>query len=149
MNTDVDSSAYIPNESPPQEPKGASQLGDIIGKLTSDPELMGRIFSVLGRERSAPQKQEESPTPPVSSAPPTHSDIAAKLPEIVATLAPMLSGEENMPKAIEAVKKIEKHDDKRTCLLRAIKPYVSRGRGEAIDYMIRIAGITEILKQIN
>ena len=83
------------------------------------------------------------------TAPPPHSDITSKLPEIIATLAPMLSGEGEASKVLEAVKKIEKHDDRRSCLLRAIKPYVSRGRGEAIDYMIRIAGITEILKQIN
>ena len=154
---DTDNTSYIPKDIPSsaEEPKGASQLGDIIGKLTADPELMGRIFSVLGREKSISQKAEEStPTTKTSSvssvtAPPSHSDITSKLPEIMATLAPMLSGEGEASKVLEAVKKIEKHDDRRSCLLRAIKPYVSRGRGEAIDYMIRIAGITEILKQIN
>lgn len=146
----MDNTSYIPPTAPPEEQKSPSQLGDIIGKLTSDPELMGRIFSVLGKESSSEQKKEESaPVSAPAEAPLTASDdISSKLPEIMATLAPMLSGG-GASKMPEGLSKISKRDDKRTCLLRAIKPYVSRGRGEAIDYMIRIAGVTEILKQIN
>ena len=148
----MDNTSYIPPTNPlGEEEKSTAQLGDIIGKLTSDPELMGKIFSVLGKDTPVEQKKEDlnpSPAVTVQAPPPASNDIASKLPEIMATIAPMLSG--GTPKALDgALKGFDKKDDRRTCLLRAIKPYVNRGRGEAIDYMIRIAGITEILKHLN
>ena len=39
-------------------------------------------------------------------------------------------------------------DDERACLLRALKPYVSPGRREAIDTMIRLTRLTDLLKHM-
>ena len=121
-------------------------LGEIIGKLMADPEIMKTLSSVIGKkDTAADQAQpaeakeasaaEEAEVTPVSSG---ASEAIDRLPEVMAMLSPALKNG-----------KIPERNDRRTCLLRAIKPYVSRGRGEAIDYMIRIAGISDILKNLN
>jgi len=119
-------------------------LGEIIGKLMADPEIMKTLSSVIGKKDTAadqaqPTEAKEASaaeeTAPVSSG---ASEAIDRLPEVMAMLTPALKNG-----------KIPERNDRRTCLLRAIKPYVSRGRCEAIDYMIRIAGISDILKNLN
>ena len=122
-----------------------SALGDIIGKLMSNPEIMSAIASMKGQsspeepaseENNEPKENEESTTP-------ASSDISSKLPEVIEALSPMLSGKG------KGDGKPSPRDDRRICLLRAIKPYVSRGRSDAIDYMIQLSRITELMKHIN
>ena len=72
------------------------------------------------------------------------ADVADKLPELVAALAPVLSslkgggsGHSSTPKG-----------DRRTCLLVALKPYLCRERCEAIDYMIKLGRLSEIFRTL-
>lgn len=150
----MDNTSYIPPES--SSVQGSPPLADMITKLMSNPELMGIIASAIGKQDaskdSAPStdRPESETTPaasPIEDSISQGSDISSKLPEVMAALAPMLSG--GGKGLSEAMKKTAKQDDRRSCLLRAIKPYVSHGRGEAIDLMLRLAGISEILKNLN
>lgn len=138
-------------------------LSDAIEKIMAHPELISMVASVLGK--SGEQKEGEQ-VPPASkeglgdvadTAEPLVSSEAAptsvqsspqalpkELPELVSTLAPLLSG---MGKGGGSPAKGAPSSNS-ACLLRALKPYVSHGRREAIDYMIRISEFSEILKHL-
>ena len=68
----------------------------------------------------------------------------------MASIAPLLSGLSGLSKGIgagESGKGGQK--DCRAALLLALKPYVSRGRCEAIDYMLRFSKLTDLLKTLH
>lgn len=129
-------------------------LSQAIDKLLAHPELISMVASALGgsptptapaaepeqTEKTQPTAVREAPLPsePASTAPGT--DPAA----LMTSLAPLLSGLGGKGAGIGGKPK----DDNRTCLLRALKPYVSAGRQEAIEYMIRFSQITDLLKHM-
>ena len=122
-----------------------SALGDIIGRLMSNPEIMSAIASMKGQSpprETAPEENNESKANEESTET-VSSDISSKLPEVIEALSPMLLGKG------KGDGKPSPRDDRRICLLRAIKPYVSRGRSEAIDYMIQLSRVTELMKHLN
>ena len=117
-------------------------LNDAIEKLMANPQLISMVASALGAAKpqtSAPPPQEPPPSLPAQDSPPPPSEAQAppELGPLVATLAPLLSG-------VGAAKT----DDPRACLLRALKPYVSPARREAIDTMIRLSFLSDVLRQI-
>lgn len=150
-----------------QDPTSASSasappaLSDAIARLMAQPELLSMVASAIGApapsavgaaggsngERQAAEpasstsvtasdEKEASPAPADTTLP----SASASLPDMIATLAPLFSGKAG---GIPAGK-----DDDRTCLLRALKPYVSPGRREAIDYMIRLSRLSETIKHL-
>ncbi len=143
---------------PPSETNGVSpSLSDAINKLMANPEIISTVASALGN--MAPKQEAESsdapPTQPSDTQPPptekspsetVSASAAPDLSALVANLAPIMSG---MGGAKGSQKTSERREaDKRVALLCALKPYVSEGRREAIDYIIRISQISDILKNI-
>ena len=126
-------------------------LADIISKLMSDPQILGTLSSLMGKGIDSDKPTEEKNDAQVASAPPSTDALASRLPQMMEALAPVLSSVGNEKKGSNGALNniLPKHDDKRICLLRAIKPYVSRGRGEAIDYMIQISKLSELMKHLN
>ena len=121
-------------------------LGSAIEKLMANPELIASVASALGGAKSSPPKEEPSVEEP--SGQPTALSIpnegkaetsppAPDLQGLVATLSPLISGAGG-----------GKQDDPRACLLRALKPYVSPARREAIDTMIRLSLLSDALRHI-
>lgn len=146
------------NQSPPKT--GSSDVSDMISRLLEHPELISMVASAIGAKPGGAETASPPPEPdshpatdvpktreasaPASAAPdigaaPANDAFAAKIPEVMATLGPVLSG----------LSGGKQPDDKRSCLLRALKPYVSRERAEAIDYMISVSRITDALKKKN
>ena len=138
-----------PTASPPA-------LGDAIEKLMANPELISMVASALGGAKRSPSSVEEkaetstiteATTEPTSPAPitvgtdtgPAPTAPSPELGKLVATLAPLLSGADGGPG----------QDDSRACLLRALKPYVNPTRREAIDTMIRLSRISDVLRQLH
>lgn len=107
-----------------------SALSDAIGKLMENPELISMVASALGKEMPRPTVSESESAPSAST----------ELPELVGSLAPLLSG---LGRGGDAAAKSNS-----ACLLRALKPYVSQGRRDAIEYMIRISEFSDILKRL-
>lgn len=132
--------------SPPAD-TASIQISDAIDKLLSNPELLSTVASAIGV--SVPNKSAEeikaqisADTPPESKE--TASDLPsqANLPEIMATMSPLLSafsGKDNF---------LKNANDPRSCLLRALKPYVNPHRQEAIDMIIKFSSISELIKKI-
>ena len=115
------------------------QFSEMLGKVLSNPEILGAVASAMsGGEVDKPR--EEPPTDTfeaVSEEGSFPDNITEKLPDIIGVLGPVLSG-----KGEARVRS----DDKRCCLLRAIKPYVSNSRQEAIEYMIKFSLLAELLR---
>lgn len=112
-------------------------LSDAIEKIMANPELISMVASVLGKE-SPSRNEPKSETVSEPTAP-----AAKELPELVGTLAPLLSGFKKDGGATGGGAKSNS-----ACLLRALKPYLSQGRRDAVDYMIRISEFSEILKRL-
>ena len=118
--------------------EGSDGFSSILNGILSNPEMMAMISSMAGKLKgeSAPAESTAAETreaAPAESAP-------ERLPETISALAPLLSG--------DSVKH-SKRDNDRACLLRALKPYLSPGRSEAIDYIIKFSNIADLLKNLS
>ena len=114
-------------------------LSSALGAMLSNPEMLGVISSLAKelKEGSQPQAEAKEPEIEVSSPPPAaENDMSA----LVGKLAPLLSGASSAG---------SKKEDDRACLLRALKPYLSEGRSEAIDYIIKFSVLVKALKNLS
>ena len=129
----------------PQQSAQALDLSSAIERLMANPELISMVASSLGVNKKEPQENAVPSVVPVGAppqAPPPATDSLGVSPDAIAALTPllgMLSGKGG------ATKK----DDDRACLLRALKPYVSRGRCEAIDTILQLSRLSEMLRHMN
>ena len=136
---------------------GVPSVSDAIEKIMAHPELISMVASVLGAPTASAKENDSfdssqgetvvvedgiaAPAEAISISSPAPPNDSA---DWMATLAPLLStlgggkgGKGKTP------------DDPRSCLLRALKPYVSQGRREAIDYMIRLSQISDLFKHLS
>lgn len=114
-------------------------LSSALGAMLSNPEMLGVISSLAKELKEGSQMQAEAKEPEIElSSPPSaaENDMSA----LVGKLAPLLSG---------ASSATSKKEDDRACLLRALKPYLSEGRSEAIDYIIKFSVLAKALKNLS
>lgn len=131
-----------------------SALPDLLGKLMSDPGLLQKMGEIVKTVAAEPPIEKEEALPVQSSPAPPMQDalssllanpaILEKLPSMMAALRPMLSPAPS-PKATAEGRSPAEHRD---ALLLALKPFLSEGRREAVDSILRIARLTEILRQM-
>jgi hypothetical protein len=115
--------------------KSTPNFSDAIDQIMAHPEWITMVASALGKppaEKESPKESEADkatvPSDPVDTA--------------AAALTPMLSKLSQMKAPPSGGKST------RAELLCALKPYLSPGRQEAIDYMIRISQISDLLKHL-
>ena len=120
-------------------------LSKAIEGILAHPELISMVASTLGK----PPQSVESPMDAAPAADAEASPLAAiaesaptPSAEAISALAPLLSGLSGLKKGGSP----SKSDDPRICLLLALKPYLSASRCEAIDTMIRLSTISEVLR---
>ena len=124
---------------PKTEPaKSELNISDAINKVISNPELMGMIGQMMSTMRS----QDKGDTQKEESAPVSKESDASD--SVASSIAPLLS---SLQSAAPTFKSAD--SDRRSCLLRALKPYLSKERCEAIDQMITIGRISEIFRNLN
>ena len=102
------------------------------------PNTNGETPPATNPSDSEPTASE--PSAPVTSPPSLPPELIAKLPDVIATLAPALQSNKSTPKV---------NHDKRTALLLALRPYLSANRCEAIDYITRLGKLGDMLKNLN
>ena len=121
---------------------GMPSISDAIEKLMANPEIISMVASALGNSAAKEEKisaeGEEAKTVSIPALPP---DVG----NIISALSPLLSGGRKTGDG----KHHESSDagKNREALLYALRPYISQGRREAIDYILQLSRITELLKQ--
>lgn len=146
---------------PPQDTKGqSSSLSDAINMLMANPEIISTVASALGNMPQRSENTSKTEDLDVSNVQQTEgqeiatdstaTSAAAPTPDLsalISTLSPLMSGLSGGSHSSEKTRNdTEAH--RREALLCALKPYVSEGRRDAIDYIIRISRMSEVLKTI-
>ena len=96
-------------------------LTDGLGAVLSDPELLAKLPQVMAMLR--PMMEQAAPP---SAAPPTDAPAAAALSPVAG----------------------KKPTDNRTALLLALKPFLSEDRRNAVDAMLRISALGDVLRRL-
>ena len=96
-------------------------LTDGLGAVLSDPELLAKLPQVMAMLR--PMMEQAAPP---SAAPPTDAPAAAALSPVAG----------------------KKPTDNRTALLLALNPFLSEDRRNAVDAMLRISALGDVLRRL-
>ena len=124
-----------------------SSLSDAINMLMENPSIISSVASALGNLSVSGDSQATNTVAEAQNEPDAGKEARAfpppDLSALAATLTPLMSGRRNSER-----RQGETDADRREALLCALKPYVSEGRREAIDYIIRISRMSEALKTI-
>ena len=115
---------------------------DPLSALLSNPQVMAALSGIaasLKAQTATPSVEAEPAAVPQSETPsvPLSPEIMEKLPGVMAALSPMLHGSGE-----------KKAYDKKTALLNALRPYLSAGRCEAIDYIARLEKLGDVVKNM-
>lgn len=123
----------------PQEvtPATSTGGGDILSALLSNPELLSKLPTILSSVKPILDVLKNSGVITQSVSPAAVPTGAAPIPD---------SGVKN-----DIPTSLVRHSpgaDSRTALLCAMKPYLSRDRQNAIDYIVKIGRLGDILKTL-
>ena len=122
---------------PADDGKNSSQ--NVISSLLSNPELIAKLPTILSSVKPIIEMLGKMGTSANTVPVATVSDDTAK-------------ASNNAAAAVSATTKevsgAHKGADSRTALLCAIKPYLSDSRREAVDYIIKLSRLGEILKTL-
>ena len=133
------------NESDPRAQSMPSlddaRISGAINKILEHPELIGMIGSMLTAQKPSAEIPADAPAEDVAASETTPT--AAGGTDMLGALAPMLAKLQSSSMALPH------KDDKRECLLCALKPYLSKERCEAIDQMLRISRISDVFKNMS
>ena len=143
-NSDVDRQEASPSTNP-------------LESLLSDPATLAKLSGIMTALQSS--KAETPPPPPPSTSTDglgallSDPTLAEKLPQVIAMLKPLFAGTGAPPSAAPAVEAsvqlpTQSHALDRDHLLLSLKPFLSGERCAAIDSIIRISKLGEVLKQI-
>ena len=135
---------------------GMPSVSEAMEKIMAHPELISMVASVLGApearknegaadlegHENIAENSEGITAEPKAAAEAFSPSALNPSGDWMATLAPLISN-------LSGGKGGKGRDDPRSCLLRALKPYVSSGRREAIDYMIRLSQISDLFKHLS
>ena len=138
--------------------KAPLQLSDALDRLLANPELLSTVAAAIGasppsdvetknasaekdsEEETKKDSEKEAFTSNTVSANAHTDDISQKLPDLMANVAPVI--------AALSGKGGKQPDDDRTRLLCALKPYLNPHRRDAIDTMVQLARISEVIKAV-
>lgn len=130
-----------------QRTPSENDFSAVLGNILSNPEMLSSIKSIAEKlkndnasSQAAQTFTQEETVSAQSAAPESAAPTSAKATEAISALAPLLSAD---------FSKLAHGDDKRACLLRALKPYLSDGRCEAIEYIIKFSAISNIIKNFS
>ena len=137
--------------------ESAASVPQIPQGLFSDPALLQRLVSVVGALQSAPPPPS-APTPPSASASAnlpadglskvlSDPALLEKLPQIMSAIGPVLAA--NAPPKSDAVPTaVLPHSPTadRDNLLLAIKPFLSAGRRDAVDTILRLEKLGDFFR---
>lgn len=112
----------------------------------ADASSLDAIISAIKSGESAPAQKPGGAD--ILSGLLSNPEILAKLPSMIETVKPLLANLTPTGKTTAAEEQKPKKSDhgKRTALLLALKPYLGKERSDAIDYIVKISELTELLR---
>ena len=141
---------------------------DALQNMLTDPAMLTRLMGIIGAlqgggatqppssvSTEAPSQKTASPAPPPADGLMTllaDPAFAERLPQIIAMLKPLLAAtptsaapqsEAGIPTSIA-----HSHTSERDNLLLSLKPFLSGERRDAIDSILRISKLGEVIRQI-
>ena len=150
---------------------GEAKAAGILQDALADPAMLAKLMGVIGALQGGgspaptamPTASPPTAQPPVSGAPATDglmallSDpaFAERLPQIIAMIKPLLAAtptsvaqqsEAAVPASISPP--THSHASERDNLLLSLKPFLSGERRDAIDSILRISKLGEVIRQI-
>lgn len=143
----------------------STDSGALLGTLLSNPDLIRNISSMLGGTNTG---TTESAAPAPSSTPPLNNEtvadgisrvlsnpeMMAKLPDVMKMLAPMMQQTQSAQGASVPASATPSHGgghDRRGCrndLLLALKPFLSPERCRAIDMLLGLSRLGDVLQKM-
>ncbi len=160
------------NSSPPSDALQNEMLSELLSKLSGSAAQPSPSQGTGTSQQSqqAFSKSAGQQSPDILSALLSNPDLIAKLPSLISSIKPIIEmlGSSGLVKGVaEASEKPFKDEsasvgsiqansssshkggeDSRAALLCAMKPYLSRDRQNAIDYIIKISRLGDILKTL-
>ena len=107
--------------------------GDLLSSLLSNPELLSKLPSIISAIKPFMEMMSAG-APTVSQTNATGGSVQ--------TLAPPGSGSQS------SLSHRSPEADSRTALLCAMKPYLSQSRRQAVDYIVKLGRLGDILKTL-
>lgn len=124
----------------------APDLGAMLSRLLSDPELIGKIAETAGIPPAQAAAERGAPAGEAASVPTA---------DALGTLMSMLGGAAAPPESpelkaapAETIRPPKPGSDKRMALLRALRPYCGERRQRTIDYMIALSRFSGSLQEL-
>ena len=126
-----------------------------LERILSDPTLLAGALGAPARGENAPEKNPAAPDG--LSALLSNPDLLARLPAMISMLKPMLQGLDASPvkegggdsaNAADTSTKGSSGDRHRNDLLLALKPFLSKERCEAVDMILRLSALGNVLKHL-
>ena len=119
-------------------------ISSAISRLMEHPEIIGAVASALSGTSQTAAKDDsetasEQATPPENSREP---DLAASLMPIISRLGTLGLGSGKDGGGLGG------KGGKHAALLCALKPYLSKNRCDAIDYMLKISQMSDIISKL-
>ena len=120
------------SETPEANLSSGDQISEAFQKILQNPDIISNVAAAIGM-----------PMPTKKDAPPQKSSVnTPEAAETISSLAPLLS-------TLSKKDSSHKISSNQASLLNALKPYVNDNRCQAIDYIIKIAEISQLMKKTN
>ncbi|MBQ1956456.1 MAG: hypothetical protein II365_01650 [Clostridia bacterium] len=123
--------------------------------LLSNPQLLSSISGIVKNLSSTAEPTAATATPPSPSLEGglssllSNPDVISKIPDIISVISPMLGNSQNSVSAAKTPSKPKKPTDNRAALMAALKPYLNPSRQEALNYLLKLNQLGDILKSLN
>ena len=122
-------------------------ISSAISRLMEHPEIIGAVASALSGTSQVTAKDDsetasEQTTPPENSKEP---DLAASLMPIISRLGNLGLGGGKSGGMLGGASGV---GGKHAALLCALKPYLSKNRCDAIDYILKISQMSELISKL-
>lgn len=119
----------------------ANPLGDIFSSVLSNPELLSKLPTIISSVKPIIEMLGKGFSTGTAATPPTDTSVGTVAASAEETASATMAKGKDFPVSA-------KSSDSRTALLCAMKPYLSDDRRNAVDYIVKLSRLGEILKTL-
>ena len=125
------------------------ELSGAVQSILQNPAFARLAAEVSGGTASAPQNEPQSSPASAPAMPQISPEMLARLPQMMSAMAPLLSGMQGKGDGGKGGTEDRKDGDseRRRRLLAALKPYLSSQRKDAIDSILKVTEMTDLIGQ--